>query len=92
MENDIARIGLMLVILPKTCYQTIIAVPQVNLSDTYKMNGIINRLIMMQGDTVEIDPIANTNGTLTENLLSIGKRDYRRHFAIEPVAKQLVNL
>lgn len=46
----------------------------------------------MQGDTVEVDAIADAYGALTEYLLSIAERNHGVHLPVEATAEQLVDL
>lgn len=63
-----------------------------NLSHTYQMNRLINWLILVKGNTVKIDTIADTDRTLSENFLCIREGDDGCHLTSQTMAEELINL
>ena len=56
--------------------------PEMDFGHTYQMDGaILGRLILMDGNAVEINAVANTDGTLSKDNLGIRERNDGRHLS-----------
>ena len=92
MEEHLTWIRSVFIILPKSCHQTVKAMPDMNLGHSNKVYLITLRLILVDGNAIEINTIANSNRTLPKDCLCVRKSDDSRHLLRQSVAEQLIDL
>jgi hypothetical protein len=92
MEKHLTRLAAIPVVLANPPNQTVIAMPQMNLGNTYQMYLALMTLWHMDGDAVKVYTIADADGALSENLRGIREGHHGSHLTRKTIAKHLVYL